>query len=159
MIKIIYLYTSLILLAFYAEVTVADSLKHAVEIAAHGSKFQAERLKVAAENMANENSTGVSPGADAYKRKIIFPKNTYNEKLGTHVLVTKKIDTDKSDFIMKYEPHHPAANEDGLVKYPNISREIERADASEAQRSYEANLSVIEVSNTLMQKTIEAIGR
>ena len=45
------------------------------------------------------------------------------------------------------------------MKYPNVTREIERADASEAQRSYEANLSVIEVTNSLMQKTVEAIGR
>ncbi len=157
--KKIILYINLILISCYAQNILADSLKQAVEIAAHGSKFQAERLKVAAENLANENSTGVSPGANAYRRKIIFPQNTYDKKLATHVLITKKIDTDNSDFIMKYEPHHPAANVDGLVKYPNISREIERADASEAQRGYETNLSVIEVSNSLIQKTIEAIGR
>ncbi len=137
----------------------ADDLKQAVSIGAHGTRFQAERLKVAAENIANEDSTGVTPGADAYKRKIIFAENKYNKKLGTNVIRTKKVDVDNSDFIMKYDPHHPAANAEGLVKYPNITREIERADASEAQRSYEANLSVIEVSNSLMQKTVEAMGR
>ncbi|MFK7973593.1 MAG: flagellar basal body rod protein FlgC [Rickettsiaceae bacterium] len=135
----------------------ADHLKQAVEVSAHGSKFQAERLKIAAENLANEDSTGVTPGADPYRRKIIFAENKYNKKLNTRTIITKKIDEEKSDFIMKYEPHHPAANEDGLVKYPNVIREIERADASEAQRGYEANLSVIEVSNSLIQKTIEAI--
>lgn len=154
----IFLYISLII-GFCAQKTLADSLKQAVEIAAHGSKFQAERLKIAAENMANENSTGATPGADSYRRKIIIPKNIYDKDLKTNILITKKIDTDKADFILKYDPHHPAANQDGMVKYPNVSREIERADAGEAQRSYEANLSVIEVSNTLMQKTIEAIGR
>lgn len=141
------------------ETSFADSLKQAVEISAHGSKFQAERLKIAAENMANETSTGVSPGADPYRRKVIFAENRYNKKLGTNVIIAKKIDVDKSDFELRYEPNHPAANEEGLVKYPNVTREIERADASEAQRGYEANLSVIEVSNSLMQKTIEAIGR
>jgi flagellar basal-body rod protein FlgC len=60
---------------------------------------------------------------------------------------------------MKFDPHHPAANAEGYIKYPNVTREIERADASEAQRGYEANLSVIEVSNSLMNKTVEAIGR
>ena len=139
--------------------TFADDLKQAVEIAAHGTKFQSERLKIAAENIANEDSTGVTPGADAYRRKVIFAENKYDKKLGTYVIRTKKVDVDNSDFIMRYDPHHPAANSEGLVKYPNIMREIERADASEAQRSYEANLSVIEVSNSLMQKTVEAIGR
>lgn len=139
--------------------SLADDLKKASTIAAHGTRFQAERLKIAAENMANEDSTGVTPGADAYKRKIIFAENKYNKKLGTNVIRTKKVDIDNSEFIMKYDPHHPAANEDGYVKYPNIRREIERADAAEAQRSYEANLSIMEVSASLMQKTVEAIGR
>ena len=47
-----------------ARQTFADNLKQAVEIAAHGSKFQAERLKIAAENLANQDSTGATPGAD-----------------------------------------------------------------------------------------------
>ena len=62
-------------------------------------------------------------------------------------------------FIMKFDPHHPAADAEGYVKYPNITREIERADAAEAQRGYEANLSIMEVTGSLTQKTIEAIGR
>ncbi len=142
-----------------ARQTFADNLKQAVEIAAHGSKFQAERLKIAAENLANQDSTGATPGADAYRRKVIFAENKYDKRLGTNVIRTKKVDVDNSEFIVKYDPYHPAANAEGLVKYPNVTREIERADASEAQRSYEANLSVIEVSNSLMQKTVEAIGR
>jgi flagellar basal-body rod protein FlgC len=140
-------------------VAFGDSLKQAVEIAAHGTRFQAERLKIAAENLANEDSTGSTPGADAYRRKVIFTDNKYNAKLGTRVITTKKVDIDNSDFIMKFDPHHPAANTEGYVKYPNDIREIERADASEAQRGYEVNLSVIEISNTLMNKTVEAIGR
>ena len=75
------------------------------------------------------------------------------------MIVTKKVDYDKSDFILKFDPYHPAADADGMVKYPNVTREIERADAAEAQRGYEANLSVIEVSNGLIQKTVDAIGR
>lgn len=134
-----------------------DDLKKAVEVAAHGGHFQSERLKIAAENLANEDSTSAIPGGNPYRRKVIFANNKYDKKLRTNVITTKKVDFDKSDFILKYDPHHPAANEEGYVKYPNIQKEIERADASEAQRSYEANLSIIEMSNSLMQKTIEAM--
>lgn len=134
-----------------------DDLKKAVEIAAHGSHFQSERLKIAAENMANEDSVSVTPGGDPYRRKIILPANMYDKGLKTNVVRTKKVDYDKSDFILKYEPNHPAANSDGYVKYPNVQKEIERADASEAQRGYEANIGIIEISNSLMNKTIEAI--
>jgi len=157
--KIMQILFIILLSQLKCNLALADNLKQAVEIAAHGTKFQAERLKIAAENLANEDSTGATPGADAYRRKVIFADNKYNAKLGTRVITTKKVDVDNSDFIMKFDPHHPAANAEGYVKYPNVTREIERADASEAQRGYEANLSVIEVSNSLMNKTVEAIGR
>ena len=147
------------MLLINVRVIFADDLKKASVIAAHGSRFQAERLKIAAENLANEDSTGVTPGADAYRRKIIFAENRFDKKLGTNVIRTKKVEAEKSDFILKFDPHHPAADANGYVKYPNITREIERADAAEAKNSYEANLSVMEVTSSLMQKTIEAIGR
>lgn len=134
-----------------------DDLKKAVEIAAHGSKFQSERMKIAAENLANIDSTSAVPGGDAYRRKVIFAQNKYDRNLRTNVITTKKVDTDKSDFIMKYDPTHPAANADGYVKYPNVNRLIERSDASEATRGYEADLNIIEMSNSLIGKTIEAI--
>lgn len=134
-----------------------DDMKKAIEIAAHGTKFQSERMKVAAENLANESTTSSTPGGDPYRRKIIFANNSYNQRIKTNIITTKKVDFDKSDFVLKYDPNHPAANEDGYVKYPNVNQIIERADASEAQRSYEANLSIIEMSNSLIQKTVEAI--
>lgn len=134
-----------------------DDLKKAIEISIHGGKFQAERLKVAAENLANEDSVSDSPGGNPYRRKTIFARNDYDKKLKTRVVTTKKVDVDKSDFIRKYEPSHPAADADGYVKYPNVQKEIERADASEAQRSYEAGLGVIEMSRSMMQSTVEAI--
>lgn len=134
-----------------------DNLQKAVEIAIHGGNFQAERLKIATENMANEHSTSFQPGGDPYRRKVVFAKNNYNKRLKTNVLKVRKFDTDKSPFIMKYDPNHPAADLNGYIKLPNIHKEIERADASEAQRSYEANLSIIEMSKAMMQKTIEVI--
>ncbi|PCJ29432.1 MAG: flagellar basal body rod protein FlgC [Rickettsiales bacterium] len=137
----------------------ADDLKKAASIASYGTRFQAERIKIAAENIANESSTAALPGGDPYRRKVLFAENRYSKRLGTHVIRTKKIGFDKSAFITKYDPHHPAADSEGMVKYPNINRIIERADASEAQRGYEANLSVIEMTNSLRQKTIEAMGR
>jgi flagellar basal-body rod protein FlgC len=136
---------------------IKDDLMKTVAIAGSGSKFQAERIKVAAENIANEYSTAANPGGDPYRRKVIFPSNTYNPKIDNKLLITKKVGFDKSNFILKYEPNHPASNPQGYVKYPNVNKDIERADAAEAQRSYEANISVIEMSNSMMQKTMEAI--
>jgi flagellar basal-body rod protein FlgC len=134
-----------------------DSLKGAIEVASHGALFQAERLKIVTENIANAKTTSDSPGGNPYRRKVIIAQNVYNPKIKSHVITTKKITTDKSDFIMEYAPSHPAANSDGYVKYPNIHKEIERVDASEAQRSFEANINIIEMTNSMRQKTIEAM--
>lgn len=155
------MYKSLVLVViiFFSTCATAleDSLQKSVEMAVHGTKFQAARMTVAAENIANESSTSMTPGGDPYRRKIVFAKNNYDKRLKTNVVTVRKYDVDKRPFQLKYDPQHPAADLNGYVKLPNIHNEIERADASEAQRTYEANLGVVEVSRSMMQKTVDAI--
>jgi len=136
---------------------IEDSLQKAIEIASQGNNIQSERLKIVAENIANELSTSDIPGGAPYRRKIMFVENKYDKHKKTYLLRVKKYDEDKSDFDFKYEPSHPAADINGYVKMPNIKREIERADASEAQRAYEANLEVIATSRAMMQKNLDVI--
>ena len=135
-----------------------DKLQQSNSIALNAMQVQAERIKVASENIANEHSTATKPEQDPYRRKIIFAENRYSKKNKTNLLRVRKVGHSKADFILKYQPDHPAANSEGYVKYPNVNRLIERADATEAQRSYEANLGVIETNNNLIQKTIEAMN-
>jgi flagellar basal-body rod protein FlgC len=134
-----------------------DDLHQAIEMGVHGTSFQANRITVAAENLANESSTGSTPGANPYARKLIFAKNKFNRRLGTNVVTVKKYSLDKKDFPLRYSPRHPAADANGYVKMPNVNRDIERADAAEAQRTYEANLGIIETSRSLIKTTLEAI--
>ena len=84
-----------------------DDLKKAVEVAAHGSHFQSERLKVAAENMANEDSTAVTPGGNPYRRKVIFANNNYDKRLRTNVVTTKKVDFDNIKQILEHKGKYP----------------------------------------------------
>lgn len=140
-------------------VAFANELKKASDIARSSAVVQLKRLKIATENLANLDSTGSTPGADAYRRKIIFVENKYDKNLDTNIVRTQKIDVDNSAFIMKFEPHHPAANSKGYVKYPNITESIERVDITESQHNYEANLAIIQITDSLTQKTIEAIGK
>lgn len=134
-----------------------DSLQKAIEIASQGNNIQSERLKIVAENLANELSTSDTPGGDPYRRKIMFVENKYNKHKKTNLLRVKKYSEDKALFILKYDPSHPAADLNGYVKMPNITKEIERSDASEAQRAYEANLGVIEISRSMIQKSLDII--
>jgi flagellar hook protein FlgE len=59
---------------------------------------------------------------------------------------TGRVRPDRSDFGKLYEPSHPAADADGYVLTPNVNTLIEMTDMRKAQRSYEANLSVIKTS-------------
>lgn len=135
-----------------------DALKKAIKVAEHGSKFQAQRLKVIAENLANEHTTSTTPGGDPYRRKRIHAKNNYDKKHATRLIKVKKYSEDtKTPFDLRYDPNHPAADLNGYVKYPNVSKEIERADSLEAERSYSANLSVIETVKSMQTKTLEIL--
>ena len=155
--SLLHVFISYIILSANAAQGLEDPLQKTIEIAIHGSNFQAERLKIAAENMANEFSTSSQAGGNPYRRKIVFAKNNFDKKLKTNIIKVRKFDVDKSPFTLKYDPNHPAADLNGYVKMPNIRKEIERADASEAQRSFEANLSIIEMSRSMTQKTLEVM--
>ncbi|MFK8039776.1 MAG: flagellar basal body rod protein FlgC [Rickettsiaceae bacterium] len=136
-------------------------LKQASQIARHGIQFQEQRMKIATENIANENSTATSPNQDPYQRKVIFAQNKYDKRAKTNVISTKKITNAKQidRFIYKYDPYHPAANQQGYVKYPNINSAIEVMDINEAKTSIETNLSAMKISTDMMTKTIELISR
>jgi flagellar basal-body rod protein FlgC len=65
--------------------------------------------------------------------------------------------TDKSDFRLKYEPGHPAADAKGNVKYPNVNAVVELSDMREAQRSYEANVNLITATRRMLQRTLDIL--
>jgi len=134
-----------------------DFLKTSMIISSSGLQAQSERLKVISENIANAKSTGLEPGAEPYRRKTIYFANLLDRKLGANKLEVRKIGRDKSDFILKYDPVHIAADERGYVKMPNVNPIIERADAKEAERSYEANLAMIKIAKAMLNKTMELL--
>lgn len=135
-----------------------DDLQNSVDIARNAIKAQSLRVKVVAENLANEDSTAFEPGQAPYRRKLIFVRNKYDKKLGTNVVKVYKYGVDtKTPFKVKYSPGHPAADKDGFVLLPNVDKAIEKADLIEAQRSIEANLSVAEMSREMMQRTLDIL--
>ena len=131
-----------------------SDLVKSLSIASSGMKAQSDRLKVVSENIANADTTGLAPGDRPYRRKTIFFKDVMNKEIGAHTVSVKKYGTDKSDFVKKYEPSHPAADEQGYVMYPNVNPMVEMMDMREARVGYEANMNVIETSKGLLQQTI-----
>lgn len=132
-------------------------LNRAMGISAAGMKVQGTRLKVIAENLANANSTGETPQDLPYRRKTVTFRNMLDREMGAETVRVSKIGVDPSDFQRRYDPAHPSADTEGYVLYPNVNSVIEAVDMREAQRSYEANLNVIETSRTMLTRTIDLL--
>jgi flagellar basal-body rod protein FlgC len=126
-------------------------------IAASGLRAQAGRMRVISENIANADSTPANANADPYRRKIPTFNTELNRSLGARTVELGRIETDKSDFRLKYEPGHPSADANGNVKYPNVNSLVEMTDMREAQRSYEANINVISARRRMIQRTIDIL--
>jgi flagellar basal-body rod protein FlgC len=132
----------------------ANDLESALSIAASGMRAQGVRLKVVAQNIANASSTSDRTGGEPYRRKIVTFANVLDRELDAKLVEIKKIKEDPSQFNLVYDPSHPAANDKGFVQMPNVNALVEMMDMREAQRSYEANLNMIEASKRLMSQTI-----
>lgn len=132
-------------------------LVNAMTLAAKGMKAQGARMKVISENLANAETTGKSSKDTPYTRQIVTFKNEMNRADGIKEVKVDKITLDSAPFITKYDPSHPAANAEGYVKMPNVNPLLEMMDMREAQRSYEANLGVIELARSMLMRTIDMI--
>ena len=126
-------------------------------LSAAGMKAQGDRLRVIAENLANKNSAPDTPGGDPYQRRIVTFKNVLDREMDMNVVKVDRVRKDETDFPLRYDPTHPGANEDGYVKMPNVNTLVEMMDMREAQRSYEANLNMIEVSKTMLTRTLDLL--
>ena|SRR5215207_8189619 len=139
-------------------------LDNALRVSAAGLRAQSTRLRVVAENLANKDSTGSSPGADPYRRKTVtFGAHVERGLAGNggsgavSTVKVSRIGTAPGEFTETYDPSHPAADARGYVKWPNVDSLVEMMDMREAQRSYSANVSVLEVTRGMLTRIIETL--
>jgi flagellar basal-body rod protein FlgC len=128
-----------------------------LSIAASGMRAQAGRMRIIAENIANADSTAQTPNADPYRRKVPTFRSEIDRALNARIVGLGPIRPDKTDFRLRYEPGHPAADANGNVKYPNVNSLIEMTDMREAQRSYQANLDLIGATRRMLQRTLDIL--
>ena len=132
-------------------------LSKTLKISAAGMQAQNARMRTIAENLANADSVAETPGGDPYRRKMLTFKNVLDRASGVELVRPDKVIRDKSEFQKRFDPSHPGADADGYVQVPNVNSLIEVMDMRQAQRSYEANLSVIEVAKTMLLRTIDIL--
>jgi flagellar basal-body rod protein FlgC len=128
-------------------------------VAASGMRAQTDRMKTIAENIANASSTSPIKGADPYRRKIATIKPDFDRELDATLVAAGKPIPDRSDFRSQYDPGNPNADKQGYVKLPNVDSLVEIMDMREAQRSYEADLSVMESTKQMLAKTVDLLNK
>lgn len=137
------------------------------EINASGMTAQRFRTDIISQNVANATTTRTEDGTP-YRRKIV----TFTEKSttpsfssvlanasssysGTGVKVSSVTEDTATDYVMKYDPSHPDADENGYVSYPNVNIVTEMTDLIDASRSYEANATAFSSSKAMAVKGLE----
>lgn len=131
------------------------------KVAASGLFAQRTRLNVAATNIANAQVTRTLEGGPYKAKNVVLkavPFNSKNSKESPLRLVkVEKIEDSKAPFKEVYDPGHPDADERGIVKYPNVDVITEMVELLSAGRAYEANLSVLSTSKSMIQRTLELL--
>lgn len=128
-------------------------------VAASGMRTQSDRMRTISENIANANSTAQTPGGDPYRRKIATVNSAFDRDLNATLVSPGKPVQDTSEFRRQYDPGNPAADKTGYVKLPNVNSLVEIMDMREAQRSYEADISVMEASKSMLARTVDLLRR
>lgn len=144
---------------------------NAMNISASALTAQRMRLDIAAENIANINTTRTESG-EPYRRKMVvfepIEQSSFQAVLnrtsrlrssrhGGGVRVSEIVE-DTRDFKMVYNPSHPDANENGYVEMPNVDLLKETVDSMEASRAYDANVTAFNAIKTMATKGLE-IGK
>ena len=128
-----------------------------LDISAHGMAAQTTRLRVIAENLANQDTTGSKPSGAPYRRKTVTFEDKLDRATGADLVRVKKVGTDPAEFPKRFDPSHPAADPQGYVRTPNVNSLVEVMDMREAQRSYNANVAVMQATRGILTRTIEML--
>jgi len=126
---------------------------------------QSIRLNTTASNMANANSAASSEDEVYRAKKPVFQAMQMDamrqmnmaiegeDKLSKGVQVSGIVESD-APLDMRYEPHHPLADEQGYVMYPNVNIVEEMTDMMSASRSFQTNVDVMNAAKTMIQQVL-----
>ncbi len=143
------------------------SLGNIFDIAGSGMTAQSLRLNTTASNIANAETASSStentyrarkPVFSAIQQSMLNPDQqgfgaTKGDGPGAGVRVDGIVESD-AELQMRYEPNHPAANEDGYVYYPNVNVVEEMADMMSSSRSFQMNVDIMNATKSMMQRVL-----
>ena len=130
-----------------------------LDISSSALQAQRTRLDTIAANIANMNTTRDAAGKpNPYRRRFAVFAPGQPDNPGAPGVHVQQIGLDNSGFQKRYEPNHPDAGKDGFVLFPNIDLAVEYVNALEASRAYEANVTTMEVTKSMMNASLRLIA-
>ena len=131
-----------------------------------GSALIAERLRVdlASANLANANSTRTIEGGPYRRRDAVLQAvpaaGSFGSELdkAVRMVQVRRVQIDPRAPRELFNPAHPDANAQGIVRLPNVGIVEETVNLMNASRSYEANLAAIRVSREMAERALR-MGR
>jgi flagellar basal-body rod protein FlgC len=106
--------------------------------------------------MANANTTRTEHGGPYRKKNVVFEQVLQGRHKGG--VKVSEIVPDHKPPILRFDPSHPDANEEGYVAFPNISPIEEMVNLLAASRTYEANVTMVNTAKQLAQQAL-SIGQ
>ncbi|MBL4608023.1 MAG: flagellar basal body rod protein FlgC [Pseudomonadales bacterium] len=139
------------------------SLFNVLDISSTGMNAQTIRLNTTASNIANADSVASSVDKTYRARHPIFavraqdlaasPISGDSAESGSGVDVLGIVESN-APLQLRYQPDHPAANEQGYVSYPNVNIVEEMANMMSASRSFETNVEVANSAKQMLQRIL-----
>jgi flagellar basal-body rod protein FlgC len=139
------------------------SLSNIFDIAGSGMHAQSARLNTTASNIANAETASSSAGETYRGRHAVFAA-VHRDAMGvssfdsaaagsSSVRVAGVVESD-APLQRRYEPGHPAADEEGYVFYPNVNVVEEMTNMISASRSFQINVEVMNSAKQMMQRVL-----
>ena len=129
-------------------------------IAASGMRAQTDRMRIIAENIANANSTAPTPGGDPYRRKIATMTIDLRPRAGRHAGRSRESRwPTRANFKQPIRSGQSQRRQAGLCETAQRQPLVEIMDMREAQRSYEADLTVMDATKPMLSRTVDLLNK
>lgn len=144
------------------------SLLQALSISASGMEVQSMRMRLLAENLANAQTTR-TPEGGPYRRKdaVLESAPGLRESFSSHFAAAMaeplvgvrvgEILEDEHAVDLRFEPHHPDADESGYVRYPRVNPAEEMVNLQSAARAYEANIAAMTTAKEILRRSMDLL--
>jgi flagellar basal-body rod protein FlgC len=138
----------------------------AIDISASGLTANRTRMTVTAENLANAQTTQGANGQPYRRQQVVLQQvGGFGAALAGAISHTTAaggvqvagIVNDPTPNQLVYDPGNPSADSKGYVRMPNVNPVTEMVDMIDESRSYEANVTALDTSKTMYQKTLDLL--